>query len=272
MMKSIRVLTLLLLLGLTAACAKKAVSSDEEAGSIPGSISGESAKPGSMLAYEHAVSFRVAPDSMLRRVGAVQSACNEERFGACSVLSIESDSGDFAQSSITVRVIPSGVESLVAMAGEGDAMESRQTKVEDLADAVADVAAQQDMLRRQSETLRSYIARKDLVVADMIAVSQQLANVESMLHSLEQDSANQRRRIETNRLTIKLSSNVSNEAATGFSLRVSWETFSDSLAEGTDDAAEYAGYFLPIVLLVFPLALLWRWAWRWVTRKSRSSV
>jgi hypothetical protein len=271
-MKAISVLVFLLMLGLVAGCGKAKVANPDAGTGASERISGESPKPGALLAYAHAIEFSVAPDSMMRRVTAVQSACNEERFGACSVLGIESESGDYASASITVRVLPAGVEPLIGLAGEGDAIAKRSTRADDLADAVADVAAQRDLLQRQRETLLGFVARKDIAVADMIAVSQQLANIESMLQGLAQQSADQRRRIETNLLSIKLHSNTDVESAQGFSFRDSWETFSDSLAEGVAATAEYVGFLLPLLLVVFPLALFWRWSWRWATRKSREAA
>jgi hypothetical protein len=168
-------------------------------------------------------------------------------------------------------VVPAGVEPLVALAGEGDKIEKRSTKADDLADAVADVAAQQDLLQRQRETLLGFVSRKDIAVADMIAVSQQLASVESTLQGLAQQSADQRRRIETNLLKIQLYSISIGESDVDLSFSESWETFKESLAEGIAASAEYVGYSLPLLLVVFPLALMWRWCWRWATRKSREA-
>lgn len=260
---------LIVLLALSA-CAKKAEESNMAAGAEPTLIAGAAPKSGSLLAYEHEVAFEVPPDTMMRRIGAVQAACNEERAGACSVLSIDSTAGNYPKASITVRVVPAGVEPLVALAGEGAAIESRSTTAEDLAAAVADVVSRQDLLRRQRETLLAFVARKDIPVGDMIAVSRELASVDSQLQGLAQDAASQQRRIETNRLTILLRSDSTAELGSRFSFRAIWHSFTDSLAEGTESAAEYAGYFLPLLLLVFPLALTWRWAWRWATRRSRA--
>ena len=44
------------------------------------------------------------------------------------------------------------------------------------------------------------------------------------------------------------------------SIRESWETFTESVMHSIFAAAESAGYLLP--LLIFPLALIWRWLWQ----------
>lgn len=250
-------------------CSKKVVATEA---SEPNAIGGETAKPGALLAYEHNVRFEVAPDSIARRIAAVQVACNDERFGACSVLGISSTAGEQGSGEISVRVVPAGVEKLVALAGEGSGVAHRQTKAEDLADAVADVAGQQDLLTRQRASLIGFLDRKDLPVADLITVAQQLASVDSQLQALSQTAAQQRRRIETNLLQISLQSNVEATRTSDFTFTGAWHTFVESLAEGVDSAAESAGYLLPLALLFFPLALLWRWAWRFATRASRAKT
>jgi len=269
-MNTIKAIALAALILLSLGCAKKSTTASDDASTGADSVSGQAPKPGALLAYEHEIRFSVAPATLHRRITAVQSACNEEKFGACSVLGIESSSGDYATASIVLRTVPAGIESLVALAGEGAAIDKRTTKAEDLADAVADVEAQQDLLKRQRETLLAYVSRKDLAVADMIALSQQLATVESTLHGLSQQSADHRRRIETNRLSIDFRSNAVASVNKGISIHESWETFTDSLVEGINDAAEYAGYLMPLLLLVFPLALIWRWLWRLATRRSKA--
>ena len=269
-MKTIVARCLMLSVGLLMmACGKKSMlDADTDAGARA-VVAGEIAKPGALLAYEHELSFVVAPDSMQRRITAVQTACSEEKYGACSVLGIESNTGNYATASIKLRMVPAGIENMIALAGERDAASTRKTKADDLADAVADVAAQQDLLQRQRDTLLTYVQRKDIAVADMITVSQQLASIESTLHGLAQQAADQRRRIETNLLTIDLRSNAAPaRMASEFSFREAGWMFVDSLAEGATAAAEYAGFFLPLMLLVFPMALLWRWAWRRATRRS----
>lgn len=259
----------LLLMVATAGCAKKAVTATADP---PAAVVGQSAQPGALLAYAHEITFKVAPDSMTRRISAVQEACNKAQFGTCSVLEIEANAGDYPAANIVVRAEPAAIEPLIALAGDGAAIASRKTTAEDLADAVADVASQRDLMQRQREVLLGYIARKDIAVADMIVVSQQLANIDTSLQSLTQQAADQRRRIETNRLSIAIKSNVAFDDRDDLSFTKAWHTFVDSLAEGTQDTAEYAGYLLPLLVLVFPLALAWRWAWRWLTRRSRQTA
>jgi len=234
-------------------------------------MNGIASKPGAFLAYEHSLKFEGDPTTIKARVDEVKSACSEQRFGACSVLKLESTAGDYANASLSLRVVPEGIAPLSALAGEGQALASQETHAEDLADAVANVANSKDLAERQRVSLLDFAGRKDLVVADMISLSQQLSVVDSQLQQLSQESAQQVRRIESNLLHIRWNSNRDSTPATEFSILGIWETFTDNLMDGLQGAAEYAGFLLPMLVLFFPLALIWRWAWRFATRRSRTS-
>lgn len=263
-------LVALLLIGVLGSCKKEAVSAPEAM--APEGVAGLASKAGGFLAYTHTVGFEVDPDSIARRIAALQSACTDERFGACSVLELESTSGRAARGSIAMRVVPAAVEELVKLGADGTEVASRRTSAEDLADAVADVTDSRDLLTRQRAKLLEFSERKDLAVTDLITLSENLAAIDARLQSLAQDAAQQRRRIESNHLTINFASNAKWEDESDFSFVAIWDRFTSNLEDGIDGAAEYTGYFLPILVLFFPLALLWRWAWRWATRSSRGKA
>jgi len=267
--RAFSILLAVVLLALLGACSKKetVTATDTAAPEVAGLAS----KTGGFLAYAHTVAFEVEPDSIGDRITALQRACNEERFGACSVLEVQSTSGRRAIGSIAMRVAPAAVEQLVTLGADGAKIASRQTFAEDLADAVAGVADSRDLLTRERAKLLELSEHKDLTVADLITLSERLAAVEARLQSLAQEAAQQRRRIETNHLKIDFTSNAPWEEESDFSFGEIWETFTSNLQDGVQDAAEYAGFLLPMFILFFPLALLWRWAWRWATRKSRAT-
>ncbi|HET7845125.1 MAG TPA: DUF4349 domain-containing protein [Xanthomonadales bacterium] len=251
-------LSLLLALG---ACAK------HEAGdaSAP-AVAGETAKPGSLLAYEHEVDVEVAPEAIQRRVDDVRAACNDARFGACSVLALQVAAGEYASGSITVRCVPAAVEPLVKLGVGADPIGRRTTHAEDLADEVARTSDRREFLERQRTELEAMKARSDLSVSELIALSQQAATVEQELQSLAQANAAQQRRIETNKLTLEFS--TSRRSASSLDVGDLGDTFTESLSDGISEAASYLGYLLPLLLLAFPLALAWRAAWRRVTRRG----
>lgn len=62
-----------------AGCARKTVTDAATA-------SGETAKAGSLLAYEHTVSISLPTHERKERMGSVRAACADEGFGNCSLL------------------------------------------------------------------------------------------------------------------------------------------------------------------------------------------
>lgn len=241
------------------ACAKK--TAVDAAG-----MDGEVGKPGTSLAYEHTVSVSIAEDALAEGMKSVREACSDERFGNCSLLQFEESRGRYPGGVIAVRVAPEGVEPMVALASREGSIGSRRTHAEDLAIAVAEASQQHEQLDAQRNQLFEFKNRKDLAVADMIALAHEIAQVESILVDLDQTSANLQRRIETNLLTIQFSAreNGSRWSSVGASLSDSLDSFSD----GTSEAIGMIAFGLPFLIILFPLALLWRWLWRRAISKS----
>ncbi len=147
--------------------------SAEHAESVSGNagFQGETGKPGTALAYEHRVGIRLPAARIDAQLAASRDACNSERFGQCDVLAIEQRGGIGHYAELTVRIVPDGVEKLVAAAAEGGTLESRQTRAEDLAQAVADTRQQRERLQREYQTLQQYQGRKDMSVGDLLALA-----------------------------------------------------------------------------------------------------
>jgi hypothetical protein len=163
---------------------------------------GDEAGLRSFLAYEHTVGVRVAAADIGPKLEATRAACNDGRFGECVVLSVRQQGGDHPGASLGVRILPAGVEPMIALASEGADIGQRTTRAEDLAVAVRDNELALARLRSERERLQEFQARRDLAVADMIALSRQLAEVESQLDAAQQQGAQHRRRIDTQLLTL----------------------------------------------------------------------
>lgn len=242
-----------------AACSKKL------AVSAPNDVQGQVAKAGNSLAYEHTLRILIAADAMHARVVAARLACEDARFGACSVLRIEEDAGSYPSASLKLRIVPAGVEPLVNLAARDASVGSRETKAEDLAEAVADTARNTEMLTRQRLKLSEFETRKDLSVADMLTLSRESASVEIQLDALTKTAQQQQRRIETNLLTLNF--RADREASHWSRIGDAFSGSFDQMTEGVVTVIESIGFGLPLLLVAFPLALLWRWLWRRATRR-----
>ena len=229
--------------------------------------SADAAQPGSdpanagqglaaMLAYEHHVGVQLEAQLIQNRQQAVQAACNEGRFGACVVLNMNQQGGDRPSASVTVRIVPEGVEPMIALAGEGARVGSRSTHAEDLAVAVRDNAQMEDRLQREMERLQQFQQRPDLAVADMIALSERLASVEAQLESVAREGAQYQRRIQTQLLTMNFHppSMESGRSEVGQAIREAVGT----LSLGTAWTIRTVAFLAPMVLGLAVLVLVIR--------------
>lgn len=250
----------LLLLGVLQAatgCSKKQEVS-------PAPVSGEQSKAGAMLAYEHTLRIKLPEAKIADRLAAARQACESNRFGACNILRIQQDEH---LASLVVRIVPEGVEPMAKLASQGGAVGYRQTRAEDLADAVNDNRRQRDLLEKHARHLAELAARKDMAVADLIALSHEQASVESQLQLLQAVASNQQRRLDTNRLELDFGS--SDRYTRGGRIGTGFSGLPDEVTDGVIDALGLLGYGLPFLILAFPLAMLWRRLWRRFTRSGR---
>ncbi|MDA3364601.1 DUF4349 domain-containing protein [Pseudomonas aeruginosa] len=242
--------------------------SAEHAESVSGNagFQGETGKPGTALAYEHRVGIRLPAARIDAQLAASRDACNSERFGQCDVLAIEQRGGIGHYAELTVRIVPDGVEKLVAAAAESGTLESRQTRAEDLAQAVADTRQQ-----REYQTLQQYQGRKDMSVGDLLALAKEIAAVEAQLADNAQAGAQQQRRIATNLLTLSFSSEAQPDSRLG-QLATAAGQLLDDLVDGTIAAMKFFAYSLPFLVVLLPLGLLLRGLWRWLRRPGKNEA
>ena len=254
-----------LLLVTVAGCAKTDgyAQADAAAEEAPAGLVGQAKAPGSFLAYSHQATVRMDGAGIAARVSAVRTACMEGRHGTCTVLGEEQSSGQWPGGQLQMRAEPKAIEPLVAMAAEGGELARRSTEAEDLADAVRDNGLRQQRLRTQHARLSEFLARKDIKAEDLIALSNQLAQIETELQASEQEAAQQQRRIRTNLLTLRFeSSQVTAETSElGQALRDSLSVLDTSVAV----LVTLVVATLPFLLLGLALA----WVIRALLRRRR---
>lgn len=238
--------------------------SDPSGMPLGGALQGERNKADSYLAYEHHVDIELPAERIGERLEVTRQACLSERFGACSLIAAQQSSGHAPRGELTLRIVPDGVEAITRLASEGGQLTSRTTRAEDLALAVSDNRRQHEQLLRQQQTLQQFEKRDDLAVADLLALAREQAAVAVQLQAIAQEAAQQQRRLDTNLLTLNLSSPYERSALGRIGEAIS--RLEDNLAEGTANLIEFIGYSLPFLLVLFPVALLLRKLWHRLTR------
>lgn len=229
----------------------------------PAALAGERSTNGAMLAYEHSMDINLDHGAIAGRMQAVRNACVQASFGPCNVLDLSENE---AGSSLTVRIVPEGVAKLSSLASEGGKVASHHMRAEDIGKAVRDNQRERAELETYAKRLDDLSARKDLAVADLIALSREQAAVAEKRRGLEDTAATQQNRLDTNRVTFSFHDR--DYQANG-ALGDLGENIKDQAREGLGEALPMLAYGLPFLVIAFPLALLWWGLWRWATRRWR---
>lgn len=187
---------------------------------------------GAMLAYEHTLNIKLEAEKIGPRVKQIAEACQSARFGDCAVLQVEQEGGEYPSGSVRFRVAPKGVEPLISLAGEGGEIASRNTQAEDLAQQVADTALTKARLQKEHERLQAYQEGKDVKMADLLVIAQRLSEIEAGVEQANKDAANQRRRIDTQLMTVRFNtpSGERNRSAIGEAFGDAGMIFTESIA------------------------------------------
>lgn len=222
------------------------------------------APAGTFLAYEHRVSITLAGRDIPARVTAIQTSCFAQKYGDCAVLNVQQQGGESPGGSLTVRIAPRGVEPMIAQAGTGGEINTRNLKAEDLAEAVRDTALQRDRLEKEHARLLQFEGRPNLTIADMLVLSKQLADIEAAVDGAQRDAAQQRHRIDTNLLTLEFQ--PTGVEAGGSDIGQAFRDSGQILATSTAWSIRAIAFLIP--LLVF-LGVVFA-ARRWRTRVGKS--
>lgn len=217
----------------------------------------------SLLAYTYSVTVRLDADAIGKQLTALRDACSSGTMGDCNLMAVTQKD---AFANITVRIAPEGVQRMITLASHGGALVENEVRAEDLSVDVAKTQRDSETLEQYARRLEDVSARRDLPAADLIALGHEQAEVAVKRQALADTTASQRRRLDTNLLSIDLVD--ASRASRGGEASGSWRAILDRSVEGLFDAAGFLAYGLPFLVLTFPLALLWRWCWRKATRRK----
>ena len=233
----------------------------------PADVEGGVNRNGSQLAYEHRVRVRLAAERVAGNLAQAREACTAQKFGPCDLLGEQLDAGDLPTGVLRMRAAPVAIAPLVKLAADGGEVAERNTSAEDLAEAVRDNGLRRRRLELQHAKLSEIMQRRDAKIEDLVALSDRLAQIEAELQSVEQESAQQQRRIRTNLLDIHFESQVVGVAVeptsrTIVALRQLTTIWDQTIAVLI---TVVAGALLPFALLVGALA----WAFVALRRRRR---
>jgi hypothetical protein len=213
-------------------------------------------RPGTTLAYAHSVSIELGEEAIPSRIDALQRTCLAQPDGACELLNVAQVGGEHPSGAVTMRVVPSGVDPLVQQAASDGEIAERTVHADDLAEAVADNTLRRSRLEKEHVRLQEFQDRPNVKLGDMLKLSARLAEVEAQLDWANQESAQQRRRIDKELLTVQFRPKgvEVGGSAVGDALRDSLEIVGRSTAWLIRSVAAS----IPAIVVLFGVWMTWR--------------
>lgn len=266
-MLKLRLLTALVICMFVQACASEKPQGEVSLKSPAGADQYSDAKREATkyLAYEHNVDAKVDVGKLLALHRSIVDRCIGDNEFQCVVLESNLQSGTYSSGSIRLRLLPGGVNNYLQLLDQGGEILARNSRADDLTDAVVDTEKRIDMLTKHQVRLEELGARETGNIDALLKIANELATVQSQLEFARGKEQRLAKRVKTDLLTIRLSSNqVSSKwGVVGDSI----DSFGDDLAYATANAISFTASVLPWIPIVVLLAWLLRFFWRFFRRK-----
>jgi hypothetical protein len=224
--------------------------------------------PGRYLAYEHAVKLDVEEKRVASVHEAAAKACREAVAEQCVMLESHLNTGRDVSADLKFRAKPAGIKKIIAVLNTQGEVIRQSVTAEDLAAPIGDSARKLAMLNDYRSKLEALRGNASQNIEALIKVNQELARVQSDIESLSGERAHLIQRVETEILTVDISTTNS---------RVFWRPIGDAfgnfgfnLSQGIASAIYGAAYIIPWSIT---LLLLW-WGGRkiWSRRKRANAA
>jgi hypothetical protein len=212
------------------------------------------------LSREHTAEIDV-PESDLtasfRRLTGRRTAESEHH---CVILQSNLSSGQYPSGMVKLRIDPAAVEDLISFAASFGKLQQRSTRVEDLADSIADTHARIEMLTVYRKQLLDLQAKSPTNVEAAIKIAGELSTIQTDLERASGEAAFQIKRTTTDIVTISFV--VASHRAFWRPVRAAAGDFLQNFADGMSQAITAVAYIVPWLFVVVPGLYLLRFLWR----------
>ena len=224
--------------------------------------------PGRYLAYEHSLELDVGEKRVASVHEAAAKACREAVAVQCVMLESHLNTGRAVSANLKFRAKPAGIKKIIAVLNTQGEVIRQSVTAEDLAAPIGDSARKLAMLNDYRSKLEALRVNASQNIEALIKVNQELAQVQSDIESLTGERAHLIQRVETETLTVAIS--TTNSRAFWRPIGDAFGDFGFNLSQGIASAIHGAAYIIPwsITLLLF-----W-WGGRkiWSRRKRTSAA
>ncbi len=198
------------------------------------------------VAYEHRIDIEV-PSGQVRQVAeAVQRTCAALPERGCTLLETSVRGGMEADATIQMRVVPDGVNKVLASLDGRGAVMSRSSKGEDLAEPIDDAERRMGMLTGYRDQLQTLARQRALDADALIKLHRELAEVQSEIEKAATANAQLHRRVDTELLTVSMRDRA--KGGQGYKVQRALEDFGEDLLQGVAMLITFVASALPFAM------------------------
>jgi len=208
----------------------------------------------------HSATIDVPEEHIEPALGAAVAACNDDRKLQCTLLDSELTKAENTTASIRARLSPTGVEPFIAIVARHGTIESRSTHANDLAKPIVDAEQRLRMLESYMGDLLRLREQSRTNVDALIKVASEIAQTQSSIESLKGEHAQLLKRVEFQVVALQLYSHRAQSFTTPIAR--AFREFGRDLVSGVAQAISGVAYLVPWLIILVPLALLFRYLWR----------
>ena len=235
---------------------------------------GEQGLAHAQLAYRHVMTIEMPASSVALRYERTRDACLRDAQANCTLMNASISLADASYAtpptaSLTVRLPHAAIDAfeksilapLPNQAQDDAVVRSSTTSADDLTSSVADVDRRERQLTDYRDRLTVLAARSDARVEDLVKVEGELSSVQSQLEAVAAEKSRLAERVETETLSIDLSSRPNGGSAAA-PIRKAWHAARQTLGRNTGEALQFLIGALPWVPVVAAGLLFLRLAFR----------
>lgn len=200
------------------------------------------------LAYEHSLDLTIEQDKLAVLVSQVQDNCKAAPENACTLLESRITSSSGTTAHLKLRATSVEIKKLIALLTGKAKVTNQSTLAEDLTAPMFDIEKKVAMLSAYRLQLEALSKRANNDLDQLIRLSRELAQVDTDLEELKGRNARYVQRIETELLSISLSSQ--DAISTWRPVSHAMSDFGAHLAEGLAFTISSIAYLLPFLVFI----------------------
>ncbi len=222
-----------------------------------------------MLAYEHSVTINLNSQDVLSVYNSTIDLCQTDIELKCSLLSANFNSNSYDFSTIQVRVIPSGVNTLINHIKTKGELTQQSTHIEDLTESYVETDKRIEMLTEYRNKLQQIQIQAANDVESLIKIASELTTTQKQIEATQNNKSRLEQRIDRDLLTINLSSNLRESQSFWQSIGSSIAEIPESFSYGLSSTIDEITYLFPWLLVIIILFILFRWLWHKTAAKTK---